>query len=120
MTDRPSDRPSDGLGAKALEPRAGQETDQKAERKAERHSYKFGLIGNCAYMAYIDMQANVVWQCLPRFDSSFIFGGLLDPEKGGRFSISPQSDEECVSQKYLENTNILSTRFKTEDGEFEV
>jgi GH15 family glucan-1,4-alpha-glucosidase len=86
----------------------------------DRHSYRFGLIGNCAYLAYIDTHANVVWQCLPRFDSSFIFGGLLDPEKGGRFSISPQSGEEAVSQTYIENTNILSTRFSTSQGEFEV
>ncbi|HVK60081.1 MAG TPA: glycoside hydrolase family 15 protein [Bdellovibrionales bacterium] len=87
---------------------------------AERHTYKFGVIGNCAYIAYIDTCANVVWQCLPRFDSSFIFGGLLDPEKGGRFSISPQSGQESTRQHYIENTNILVTHFETEDGAFEV
>lgn len=91
---------------------------------ADRHTYKFGLIGNCAYLAYIDTFANVVWQCLPRFDSSFIFGGLLDPEKGGRFSITPQSDNgeniACSKQEYIENTNVLSTRFDTPDGSFEV
>ncbi len=86
----------------------------------DRHTYRFGLIGNCAYLAYVDTNANIVWQCLPRFDSSFIFGGLLDPEKGGRFSISPQSGEPSVSQGYIENTNVLVTRFKTDDGEFEV
>jgi GH15 family glucan-1,4-alpha-glucosidase len=85
-----------------------------------RHTYRYGLIGNCSFLAYIDTFANVVWQCLPRFDSSFIFGGLLDPEKGGRFSVSPQSGDEASAQYYLENTNILVTRFKTDDGEFEV
>lgn len=87
---------------------------------AERHTYRFGLIGNCSYLAYIDIHANVVWQCLPRFDSSFIFGGLLDPEKGGRFSISPQGDQEAVAQYYIENTNVLVTRFNTPEGDFEV
>lgn len=86
----------------------------------DRHTYRFGLIGNCAYLAYVDTFANVVWQCLPRFDSSFIFGGLLDPEKGGRFSISPQSGQESVSQYYVENTNVLCTKFSSSDGEFEV
>ena len=86
----------------------------------DRHTYRFGLIGNCAYLAYIDTNANVVWQCLPRFDSSFIFGSLLDPEKGGRFSISPQSGVEAADQHYIENTNILSTRFNTPEGDFEV
>lgn len=87
---------------------------------ADRHTYKFGLIGNCSYLAYIDTHANVVWQCLPRFDSSFIFGGLLDPEKGGRFAISPQNGEECAAQFYIENTNVLCTRFNTPEGDFEV
>lgn len=87
---------------------------------ADRHTYRFGLIGNCSYLAYIDTHANVVWQCLPRFDSSFIFGGLLDPEKGGRFSISPQGDQEAVTQYYIENTNVLVTRFNTPEGDFEV
>lgn len=87
---------------------------------AGHHSYKFGLIGNCSYLAYIDTTGNVVWQCLPRFDSSFIFGGLLDPEKGGRFSVSPQNGGEASAQFYLENTNVLCTQFQTEDGAFEV
>ena len=43
-------------------------------------------------------------------------GGLLDPVKGGRFSISPHSGEEAVSQTYLENTNVLVTKFETPDG----
>jgi GH15 family glucan-1,4-alpha-glucosidase len=87
---------------------------------AGRHTYKFGLVGNCSYLSYIDTTGNVVWQCLPRFDSSFIFGGLLDPVKGGRFSVSPQSGGEAASQFYLENTNILCTQFQTEEGVFEV
>lgn len=88
--------------------------------ETSRHTYKFGLVGNCAHLAYIDTQANVVWHCLPRFDSSFIFGGLLDPVKGGRFSISPQNGSEASQQFYMENTNVLVTRFTGSDGSFEV
>lgn len=87
---------------------------------ADRHTYRFGLVGNCAQLAYIDTFANVVWQCLPRFDSSFIFGSLLDPEKGGGFSISPQQPRESTAQFYVENTNVLVTRFSTDEGDFEV
>lgn len=86
----------------------------------ERHTYQFGLIGNCSYIAYVDTSANVVWQCLPRFDSSFIFGGLIDPEKGGSFKVSPQNGEKCTDQFYIENTNVLCTRFRTPEGDFEV
>ena len=42
------------------------------------HKYEMGVIGNCSYMAYVDTHASVRWLCMPRFDSSFIFGSLLD------------------------------------------
>ncbi|MBN1411767.1 MAG: glycoside hydrolase family 15 protein [Spirochaetales bacterium] len=83
------------------------------------HKYDYGVIGNCSYIAYIDSKAAVRWLCLPRFDSSFIFGSLLDREWGGEFSIEPAENHES-EQKYLPNTNILSTVFKGADGSFRV
>ncbi len=85
----------------------------------ETHKYNFGIIGNCAYNALVGLDGNIKWMCWPRFDSSFIFGSLLDEERGGHFFVKPQSDYKS-SQIYLDNTNILVTKFKTEDGEFEV
>jgi GH15 family glucan-1,4-alpha-glucosidase len=83
------------------------------------HKYNMGIIGNCSYMAYIDLKADVKWMCLPRFDSSFIFGSLLDEDKGGHFFIRP--DEEFSSkQYYIPNTNILCTEFTTNKGRFRV
>jgi GH15 family glucan-1,4-alpha-glucosidase len=79
-----------------------------------------GVIGNCSYMAYIDTEARVQWLCMPRFDSSFLFGGLLDKENGGEFSISPVTDRFSTRQYYLKNTNILCTEFTTENGVFRV
>ncbi len=84
-----------------------------------KHLYNFGIVGNCSFMSYIDLNANVVWQCWPRFDSSFIFGGLLGQAKGGEFSISPQK-KFSSRQYYLSNTNILVTHFECEDGEYRV
>lgn len=94
-----------------------------AVQNSAKHIYKFGLIGNCAHLAYVDTTGNVVWHCLPRFDSSFIFGGLLDSVKGGRFQVAPYNEDGSSlegKQDYLENTNILRTRFDTPDGAFEV
>jgi len=85
-----------------------------------QHKYNYGIIGNCSYLALIDDKANVGWLCWPRFDSSFIFGGLLDEEKGGHFFIEPESKECNTSQRYLENTNILETTFSCPDGSFKV
>ena len=86
----------------------------------KRHSYDYGVIGNCAYTAHIGMDTNISWMCWPRFDSSFIFGGLLDKEKGGEFSINPLDGIKYSSQSYLENTNILVTEIKSADGVYRV
>jgi len=83
------------------------------------HKYNLGIIGNCSYLAYIDTDADVKWMCMPRFDSSFLFGGLLDDEKGGYFKITPGSPYKS-RQYYLTNTNVLCTEFECTQGKFRV
>ena len=78
------------------------------------------LIGNCGYQALIDDRARVMWLCWPRFDSSFVFGGLVDEQHGGEFSIAPRDEPYETTQAYLPNTNILRTRFHAAAGNFEV
>jgi glucoamylase len=70
-------------------------------------------------MAYIDTHAAVKWMCMPRFDSSFLFGSLLDKTKGGEFSITPAGRYDST-QHYIANTNVLSTEFTTGEGRFRV
>jgi GH15 family glucan-1,4-alpha-glucosidase len=84
------------------------------------HKYKYGLIGNCAYLALISTEADISWLCWPRFDSSFIFGNLLDEDDGGRFFIQPEWETYTSRQQYLTNTNILETTFDCDDGSFRV
>ena len=93
---------------------------QKVKKMDKRHTYNMGLIGNCAYMSYIDTKADIKWMCWPRFDSSFIFGSLLDKEKGGQFSIRPNTDYFDTKQYYIENTNVLCTEFSSEYSSFRV
>ncbi len=81
---------------------------------------KLALIGNCAYQALIDSSARVVWLCWPRFDSSFVFGALLDDQRGGHFSIVSGDEGGKTSQAYLRNTNVLRTTFTCKSGSFEV
>ena len=78
-----------------------------------------GLIGNCQCSALIDCEGSVVWSCLPRFDSEPVFSSLLDTESGGRFSVCPEGGERGV-QRYLDNTNVLETRFETRSGSFRI
>jgi GH15 family glucan-1,4-alpha-glucosidase len=86
----------------------------------KQHRYQLGIIGNCNFSALIDSKAEVKWMCWPRFDSSFIFGSLLDESRGGRFSVHPEDGVTSTVQKYLVNTNVLTTRFEVPDGIFEV
>ncbi len=75
----------------------------------EKHTYNCGLIGNCAYLALIGKDTNVDWMCLPRFDSSFVFGALIGGEKGGEFSLKPVGSSFSSHQYYVPNTNVLVT-----------
>jgi len=82
----------------------------------KKHTYNTGIIGNCAFLAHISTDTNVEWLCWPRFDSTFIFGGLLDKKKGGEFSILPEG-KYTTNQYYLENTNVLITDVTLAHGE---
>ena len=84
-----------------------------------KHLYPFGIIGNCSFMSYVGKNSNIVWQCWPHFDSSFIFGGLIDDKKGGEFSISPLEEYEST-QEYMANTNVLVTTITTRLGSYKI
>lgn len=85
-----------------------------------RHTYDYGVIGNCAYTAHIHKNTNISWMCWPRFDSSFIFGELLDDDKGGEFTILPVDGIKHTNQNYIENTNILTTEITSASGSYKV
>ncbi len=86
----------------------------------QKHTYDLGIIGNCSYLSLIDKKASVKWLCWPKFDSSFIFGSLLDEEKGGHFSVHSAEEEYETDQYYIKNTNVLCTEFKSASGSFKV
>ncbi len=78
-----------------------------------------GLIGNCQFSALIHKSGEIVWCCLPRFDSEPVFSTLLDEQEGGCFRIGA-ADGEAGTQAYLPNTNILETTFHTATGSFKI
>lgn len=80
-----------------------------------------GLIGNGSISALIDPKGDIVWSCLPRFDSNPAFCSLLregkDLEDFGFFSIELENMNESDSEQfYLENTAILITRLYDRNG----
>ena len=86
---------------------------------SKKHMYDYGVVGNCAFTAHIKTDTNVEWMCWPRFDSSFIFGAILDQDKGGEFSIKPDGKFES-DQYYIENTNLLCTEVTCSEGKYKV
>jgi GH15 family glucan-1,4-alpha-glucosidase len=58
--------------------------------------------------------------CFPKFDSPSIFLRLLDHEKGGYFLLAPELDDAHHKQLYIPDTNVLLTRFLSDDGVAEI
>ena len=79
----------------------------------------YGIIGDLHTVALIGMDGSIDWCCLPRFDSPSVFAALLDDAKGGFFKISLIGEPRC-KQLYLPETNVLITRFFSDDGIAEI
>lgn len=79
----------------------------------------YGVIGNCRSAALVSSEGSIDWCCLPDFDSPTVFARLLDTKIGGSFGIEI-ANGSVTGQRYLKNTNILSTRYQSAAGEFEV
>ncbi len=79
----------------------------------------YGIIGNLRTVALIALDGSIDWMCLPYIDSPGVFNALVDAEKGGCFAISPAEAFDSASE-YIEDTNVLKTRFRTSGAEAEL
>ncbi len=80
----------------------------------------YGVIGDMRSVALVGRNGSIDWCCLPAFDSPSLFAAILDDRKGGHWRIAPDDESAAVKQMYLPNTNVLVTRFFTEQGMGEV
>jgi GH15 family glucan-1,4-alpha-glucosidase len=75
----------------------------------------YAVIGDGRSAALISKDGSLDWLCWPRFDSPSLFGGLLDEERGGHWSIAPAGPAR-IERRYVGDTNVLQTRFHAEGG----
>lgn len=79
----------------------------------------YGIIGNMRSAALVGMNGSIDWFCFPHFDSPSIFAKILDHKKGGYFCVCP-TIEFKTKQFYWPDTNVLITRYLTDEGIVEV
>jgi GH15 family glucan-1,4-alpha-glucosidase len=74
----------------------------------------YGLLSDCRSAALISRTGSVDWLCFPRFDGPSVLGRILD-EKAGHWSIRPVG-EFTSERRYLDDTMVLETTFRTPSG----
>jgi GH15 family glucan-1,4-alpha-glucosidase len=79
----------------------------------------YGIIGNMRSAALVGTHGSIDWFCFPHFDSPSIFAKILDSKKGGHFSVRPSS-RYTTKQFYWPDTNVLISRFLSDEGIVEV
>jgi GH15 family glucan-1,4-alpha-glucosidase len=76
----------------------------------------YAMIGDCVTAALVSRDCSIDWLCWPRFDSDACFAGLLGTPDNGRWRIAPRADKFHATRKYCDDTLILETRLRTDDG----
>ncbi|MFF8588352.1 glycoside hydrolase family 15 protein [Streptomyces althioticus] len=100
--DGTTNRPGDGSGARRYMPIADH-----------------GLIGDLRSVALVATDGTIDWYCAPCFDAPSVFAALLDADRGGCFELGAAVPAR-TKQFYFPDTNVLITRYFTEDGVGEV
>ena len=76
----------------------------------------YGFIGDCHSAALISKSGSIDWCCMPRIDSGSCFARMLGWQQGGYCQVCPTKKYE-ISRRYIDDTLVLETTFRTDDGE---
>jgi GH15 family glucan-1,4-alpha-glucosidase len=75
-----------------------------------------GVIGDLQTCALVSRAGTVDWCPFPGVESPSVFASILDAERGGHFTVTPETAYDA-EQSYVDRTNVLQTTFTTEGGE---
>ena len=75
----------------------------------------YAALGDGRTVALVARDGSVDFMSLPELHSPTTFAALLDPARGGRFSLAPAGDFEAA-RRYVGRTNVLETTYRVDGG----
>src|SRR4051812_38169944 len=78
-----------------------------------------GLIGDLRSVALVGTNGTIDWYCCPSFDAPSVFAAILDADRGGAFELAAAVPAR-TKQFYFPDTNVLITRFFSEEAVGEI
>ncbi|WLH70332.1 glycoside hydrolase family 15 protein [Pseudomonas sp. FP2309] len=79
-----------------------------------------GIIGDMRTAALVNDKGSIDFLCWPEFDSPSIFCALLDTPDAGTFQLTPNLPNARREQIYLPDTNVLQTRWLSDEAVVEI
>jgi len=79
-----------------------------------------GIIGDMRCAALVNDTGSIDFFCWPEFDSPSIFCALLDTPDAGIFQLTPDLPNARREQIYLPDTNVLQTRWLSDEAVVEI
>src|SRR5919204_5782981 len=76
---------------------------------------EYAALGDGRTVALVGIDGSIDWFPLPDLDSPTAFAAILDPEKGGHFTLEPELPSRS-ERRYVPDTNVLETKFVTDRG----
>ncbi|MBO1754934.1 glycoside hydrolase family 15 protein [Allobranchiibius sp. CTAmp26] len=76
----------------------------------------YALLGDLQTAALVSTTGSIDWLCLPAFDSPACFAALVDTPDAGHWLIAPATGGVCSTRRYVEETLVLETEWRSQEG----